>query len=271
MKSRFFVFLLAIGLFAASSCGDKKEFTFIHMSDPQIGFRDNTIGYVQSNKLMRQAIEAANALRPEAVIITGDLVNDPDNLLQKAGFNTNLGAIEAPVWLLPGNHDIKGYTPENHDAYVELRGYDRFSFQLNGCSFIGIDTNPIKEGVTEAEEEQFEWLTEQLEAAREARYTFIFLHCPIVRESLNEPEDYFNFDMSQRRRYIDLFKKYGVDAVFAGHTHCQYTAHVEGIRFFTAGAVGNCLGDGFPGFNVVKVGRHGFKVEYVASAGNTSE
>ncbi len=264
MKYRFPI-LLCLCLLAVSACNGGKEFTFIHMSDPQIGFRDNSVGFFQTNKLMQQAVEKSNALKPEAVIITGDLVDDSDDFLQNAIFKKNLELIQAPAWLLPGNHDIKGYTPENRDAYVEQRGYDRFAFQLNDCAFIGIDTNPIKEDVTEAEEEQFTWLTAQLVASAGARYTFVFLHCPIIRESLKEPEDYFNFSMDRRRRYIDLFKKYGVDAVFAGHTHCQYSANVEGIRFCTAGAVGNCLGEGFPGFHVVKIGRRGFEVEYVAS------
>ena len=223
---------------------------FVHMTDPQIGFRDNSPEYGQTDTLMQKAVALANALRPEAVFVTGDLVNDPAIPLQNDIFTRNLSALASPVWCLPGNHDIFS---------------DRFSFRMKGCAFIGLDTNCIKDGDNEAEEAQFAWLTRQLQAARDARYTFVFLHCPLVRESLDEPEDYFNFSKEQRRRYLDLFSEYGVDAVFAGHTHCDYIAEISGIRFYTAGPVGKTLKHGTSGLNFIKVGPCGFEVKYIPS------
>ena len=251
---------------AASSCRKPEEFLFVHMSDPQIGFRDHSPRFIQSDSLMQCAVAAANSLRPEAVIVTGDLVDNPADTLQNAIFVRNMAGLTAPAWYIPGNHDIRGYTKENHDAYVALRGYDRFSFQIKDCAFIGFDTNCIKDNVEAAEEAQWNWLKEQLLAARNARYVFLFIHCPVVRESFDEPEDYFNFARAKRRRYLDLFHQYGVDAVFAGHTHCPYATEIEGIRFYTAGAVGNCLGHGFPGFHTVKVSPDGFEVHYIPSS-----
>ena len=140
-----------------------------------------------------------------------------------------------------------------------------------GCAFIGFDTNCIKDGATEAEEEQLEWLEEQFRQMKKARFCFVFIHCPIVREDIDEAEDYFNFSKEQRRRYLDLFKEYGVDAVFAGHTHCQYSTSIDGIGFYTASAVGNCLKHGIPGFHVVKVGGKGFEVIFVPTPGVNPE
>ena len=229
-------------------CDSREEFLFVHMTDPQIGFRDNSPEYGQTDTLMQKAVALANAIRPEAVFVTGDLVNDPAIPLQNDIFTRNLSALASPVWCLPGNHDNFS---------------DRFSFRMKGCAFIGMDTNCIKDGDNEAEEAQFAWLTRQLQAARDARYTFVFLHCPLVRESLDEPEDYFNFSKEQRRRYLDLFIEYGVDAVFAGHTHCDYTTEISGIRFYTAGPVGKTLKHGTSGLNLIKVGPCGFEVKYL--------
>jgi len=78
---------------------------------------------------------------------------------------------------------------------------------------------------------------------------------------------YFNFPKEVRQQYLDLFKKYGVDAVFAGHTHKDYSCEAEGIRFYVAGAVGNCLGRGYPGYHVVSVGKRDFEVVYTATPG----
>lgn len=226
----------------------REDFLFVHMTDPQIGFRDDSPGYGQTDTLMQKAVALANALRPEAVFVTGDLVNDAANPFQDAIFTRNLAALTAPVWCIPGNHDSFS---------------DRFSFRMKGCAFIGLDTNCIKDAAPEAEAAQFDWLTQQLENARDARYTFVFLHCPLVRESLDEPEDYFNFSKEQRRRYLDLFTQYGVDAVFAGHTHCDYTTEISGIRFYTANPVGKTLKHGISGFNLIKVGPVGFEVKFL--------
>ena len=265
MKNQWLI-LVATTLMLLSGCADR-AFTFVHMTDPQIGFHDDSPEYIHSDTLMQRAVALANGYAPDLVFITGDLVDKADDPVQEAIFTRNLAAIAAPVWLVPGNHDIRGYTPEKREAYVKQRGYDRFAFRHKGCAFIGFDTNCIKDEAGEAEAEQLAWLTEELRKAQRARYTFVFLHCPVVREALDESEDYFNFSTEARARYLALFKEYGVDAVFAGHTHCPYVTEIDGISFYTGTAVGNCLHGAKPGFNVVRVTKKGVEVERI----NTNE
>lgn len=87
----------------------------------------------------------------------------------------------------------------------------------------------------EAEDEQWRWLEKELSSAKDCRYTFVFLHCPIIREYVDEPDDYFNFPMDKRQQYIDFFKRHGVDAVLAGHCHQEFNCTVDGIVFNIAG------------------------------------
>ena len=253
------LFVLA-SLLLAAAC-TPKDFCFVHMSDPQIGFRDTTTGYRQSDSLFNLAVDKANALDPALVVITGDLVNKPAISLQDSIYRACAARIKAPLWVIPGNHDVKG---ETIDEYVARRGYKRFSFTHEGCAFIGIDTNCIKEDNKEAEEEQLAWLKEQLSSAAKCRYKFIFIHCPIFLESADEPDEYFNFPTDKRMFYLNLFKDAGVSDVFAGHTHMDYTGEWEGIGFYTAGPVGSPLGRGYSGYNEVYVGKDGVKVTYVA-------
>ena len=256
--------LLALLLLAAA-CNRFEPFTFVQMSDTQIGFQDDSPSFCHSDSLMREAVDQANALRPECVIITGDLVDDYADPVQDSIFRVRLAGIEAPVYIVPGNHDYPGGTQEKRQAYIARRGYDRFSFKKNGCAFISINTNTIKDGTEEMEAEQRAWLEKELAAAGKCRYRFLFLHCPIVRESMQEKEDYFNFSMEQRRWYLDLCKKYGVDIVFSGHCHQEFATEAEGVRLITAGPVCNPLGHGYPGYNVVKVGKDGIDVAYTAT------
>ena len=263
MKKLFF----GIVVMLATACQTFKPFTFVQMSDTQIGFIDSSPAFAHSDSLFKAAIQATNALSPACVIITGDLVDNPADPVQDSVYKACLAGIKAPVYMVPGNHDYMGFTREKQQAYIALRGYDRFSFREKDCAFIGMDSNCIKDRVEEAEAEQLVWLEKELSASQNCRYTFVFLHCPVIRESLDEREDYFNFSKDKRRQYIDLFKKYGVDGVFAGHTHQEYDCIVEGIRFVAAGPVANALGHGTPGYNVVNVTQDGFEVLYTPTPG----
>ena len=259
--------LLGLTIMIASACHPFTPLTFVQMSDTQIGFIDKSPGYAHSDSLMGAAVSAVNALDPAFIFVTGDLVDNPEDSLQDAVYRARIAELKSPVYVLPGNHDYRGFTREKQAEYIARRGYDRFSFRDRGCAFIGIDSNCIKDGAEEAEKEQWAWLERELSAAKGCRYTFVFLHCPVIRERMDEPEDYFNFSMEKRERYIDLFKRAGVDIVFAGHTHQEYDSAVEGIRFVTAGPVGNALGHGTPGYNVVDVKEDGVVVTYVPTPG----
>jgi len=244
-----------------------EPFTFVQMSDPQIGFFDRSPGYGQTDSLMRAAVAAVNALDPAFVLMTGDLVNDPYDAVQDSIYRVRLAELKVPVYVIPGNHDMKGFSEEEHAHYMSMRGSDRFSFVENGCAFIGFDSNCILNKATDFEAEQKAWLESQLDAARGCRHIFVFLHCPIIREAIDEREDNSNFPVAKREEYIGLFKEYGVSAVFAGHTHQEYDCEYDDIRFVTAGPVGNGLGHGKPGFEVVRVDADGFSAEYVPTPG----
>ena len=249
-----------------------KPFKFAHLSDTQTGFMDGSDGYAHSDSLFRAAVARVNSEALDLVVITGDLVDNTSDAVQEEIFKTDMGLIDAPVWLVPGNHDYnKAWTPEIRDRYVALRGYDRFSFKHKGCAFIGFDTNCIMEDAPEAEAAQKQWLEAELRKARRCRHVFIFIHCPVFRNSVDEPHDYSNFPVSKRSEYLSLFKEYGVTAVFAGHTHAEYDFEYDGIRFVIANPVANALGHGHPGFNVIDVDKDGIDVRKYGTTCSVSE
>lgn len=291
---RRFLLIAILGLLAGGC--SQRTFSFVQMSDPQIGFRDKSPGYEHTDSLFAEAARKVNSSEyhgyisknraPSAdfVIITGDLVNDQRDALQDSIYRANRAKIEVPVYEIPGNHDIRPWTPENHSNYLALRGYDRFSFKHKGCAFIGIDSNCIvdsseedrggdvkispsdKTAAAQAEAEQLEWLKKELRKAQRFRYTFVFLHCPVILKDIDEENNYFNFPKKKRAEYIALFKEYGVDVVFAGHTHMDNSTAkgtvAEGIRFVIAGPVGSPLGLGYSGFEVVTVSKDGIDCSY---------
>lgn len=259
-------------LFAVLSCcactSSFKPFKFAHLTDTQIGFFDNSEGYAHSDSLFRAAAGCVNSEGTDLVFITGDLLDNPTDSLQNALFEAGVARMDAPVWLVPGNHDYgKAWSEEVRDRYVALRGYERFSFKHKKCAFIGLDSNCIMEDAAEEEAVQKEWLRNELSKARKCRYIFVFFHCPVFRKDIGEPHDYSNFPEAKREEYISIFKEYGVSAVFTGHTHSDYDFEYEGIRFVTANPVSNALGHGYPGYNIVDVGKDGFDVRSCRTPG----
>ena len=257
------LFASVAALVMAASCGPK-DFVFVQMSDPQIGYKDKTEGYRRSDSLMMLAVSDINRIKPEVVIVTGDLVNHTYDSLQVAIYSRDIKQIdpEIPVYAIPGNHDMRPWTPENHEAFLKFNGYERFSFKLHDCAFIGFDTCCIKDGIEEQEAEQLEWLKAELAAAKGSRFIFLFVHCPVFREDIEEKEDYFNFSRPKRTEYLELFKEYGVNAVFAGHTHKDYRANWNGIELITCGSVGKPLHGGYSGINIIRVTKDNYYCEY---------
>lgn len=246
------IIALCVSILVSTACN--RSFTFIHLSDPQIGFLDDSPGYEHSDSLMKAAFYQALSCKPDFVVNTGDLVNNPGDAVQDSIYKANLSILgKLPYWALPGNHDIMGYSQEKRDDYLAKRGYDRFSFVHKGWAFIGIDSNCIKDYTESDEAEQFGWLEAQLRASEGRKGIVVFFHHPVIRKDMDEPEEYFNLPVPQRERYIGLFKKYGVKAVLTGHAHIPSMTVCDGIAFCTAGAVGSPLGGSRSGYAVVKI------------------
>jgi len=89
---------------------------------------------------------------------------------------------------------------------------------------------------------QLGWLTTDLEAHKNARATFVFFHTEATPESA--PYDSHKADhppLGNSAALRDLFRKYGVKAVFEGHEHLFYEYDdpvLSGPRYYTAGGGG---------------------------------
>lgn len=241
--------------------------TFVQVSDPQFGFISENKGIEEETALYSAAVERINKEKPDAVFITGDLIHDRNNKAQWDGFLRITSNIHCKnVFITPGNHDM-GQAPvkTDIDAFVKRFGYDRFSFKYRGNNFIGFNSNLVKAGTDSLEKEQFTWLREKLSDASGSEYIFLFCHHPFFIGDPEEPEEYFNINPVTRKKYLDLFSEYGVDAVFAGHLHRNAYAEAGKLKMITTSSAGKQLGDDPPGFRVIKVRGKVFTQEYIPS------
>ncbi len=242
-----------------------EPFFFIQITDPQMGFGEK--GEVaRSVRLLNETVDAINRLHPAFVVVTGDMVHTWYNEKEFNAYKECMSRLDSsiPVYTIPGNHDMKPTkSEESVQWYLANFGPDHFAFKYKGSFFIGYNSNYIKDGPAEEEVRQFEWLEKELKKQKRAKHRFVFTHCSIIKEDVNEKANYFCYHEPYRAKYLKLCKDYNVDAVFSGHYHRYRTVMHDGTRHVTCTASGHPLGDGFSGINVVTVYPDHFTYEVV--------
>ena len=258
-------FLLAVFV-SHGIAADSAPFFFLQLSDPQFGFIDKNKSISAETEAMNKAVTAINQLKPPFVVITGDFVNNSKSKEQIAAYKSMIAQIDSSVkvYMIPGNHDISKVSRASIDNYKKNYGETHFSFRYGDCAFIGIDSNIIKEEDKEREEVQFKWLEQELQKTKDARFKFVFTHCSVFLKRMDEPVNYSNFSLPMREKYVHLFQKYGVNAIFAGHLHNNAYGKVGNMEMITIGPVGKVLGTGYQGMNLVKVYPDRFISEFIA-------
>ncbi|MCS6915279.1 MAG: metallophosphoesterase [Myxococcales bacterium] len=119
----------------------------VQLSDIHIGKRHQR----RLEQNLERVLADVNALRPDVVLITGDVVDRGGNGAQLRRAQQMLLRIQAPLLVVPGNHD-HGFGPKalfgtgSSKGYLTFaRGfhpYPLFTVTLGGWDFIGFDSGP---------------------------------------------------------------------------------------------------------------------------------
>lgn len=246
--------LLAVTVVACNGPKEQTHF-FVQISDPQLGFINESEDFTPEQKNMEQIAAAVNRLRPDFVVFSGDYVQwrTDEKALEGFGAMCKLFDKDIPLYFVPGNHDVGEATPEDVAHFVARYGSDRFVSEGENYTAIGYNSCVIKTAA-EGEPAEYEWLKEQLTKASERELPIILIaHHPLFVESPEEEDAGVNIPQKMRTKYLDLFKEYKVDLVLSGHLHHCVTAEYEGIELRTSGAAGRPLGEEGSGITVVTV------------------
>jgi 3',5'-cyclic AMP phosphodiesterase CpdA len=270
------------------------SFFFIHMADPQFGFfasvsqlnqeqiderrqrgvyvrlaPEKITGFADETILYEKAIAEANRLRPDFVVMGGDMTNDADDLDQLAELRRITAKLDGniPIYWVAGNHDAANRpTPETLVQYRQRFGEDNYSFDHQGSHFVVINScvcfDPTD--VPDEWDRLVAFLETDLRAARAkgGKHIIVFLHHPLFLDSPNDPDGYWVIPSQQRVVLLDIMKANKVSAVFAGHVHRNNLGQDGDLQMVTTGAVGYPLGDDPSGVRVVKVLDDSIEHEY---------
>ena len=234
-------------------------FFFVQLSDPQFGFSNNDVDFIQDTVNAEFAVSTVNRLRPAFVVVTGDLVNKPGDAAQIAEYKRIMAKLDAsiPRYDIPGNHDLENEpTPATIDAYRKGFGQDRYTFRYQSLLGIVLDSTVIHspKNVPDELAAQDAWLHTELDRAKTsgAKHLVIFQHHPWFLEKADEADQYYNIPLARRTPLLDLFRENGIKYLISGHLHRSTEATDAGVTSIVTGPVGRPLG-GQSGFRVFVV------------------
>jgi len=162
-----------------------------------VQFSDTHIGFHYTIEQLKQTIDKINTLKPDILVFTGDLVDDPMHYNDFGRLTEALRALKAnygKYWIY-GNHDHGGYGTDTLHDVMESAG---FSLLQNSHTVIEKDTDRfVLAGIDD-----------------------VILGKPDLNIALNHVNpDLFTILLAHEPDYADIASQYPVDVQLSGHSH----------------------------------------------------
>lgn len=242
------------------------SFTFIHASDTHIS--------PASVDRMKMLERITDSVKPDMMLITGDLVKDALRVNEPAArslyelFKSEKPKINTNVWLVPGNHEIFGI--ERHLSLVSTSnpfygrkmyryyfGPDYYSFNYGGVHFIALNSLDFEDlwYYGKIDSVQLEWLKNDVAVVPLKTPIITFQHVPLYSGglSIQNYEAYgpgrtielengviqYRHVVSNPQEVLAILKGHNYPLALAGHHHFQQKFSFAGMqtRFEQTGAV----------------------------------
>ena len=275
LKSLIFsLLLLALPLIANAQTEPKPIITFAVIGDSGTGDEAQL-------SVARQMVKQREKTPFEFVIMLGDNIYEKgEERYIKPRFEEpykDLIAAGVKFYASLGNHDIiKGLEFQTRYPNFNMGGRRYYNFEKgsenfpNLLEFFALDSNLMTP-------EQLKWLDTSLTSSK-ARWKIAFSHHSIYSSSKMH-----GAYIQLRSQLEPLYVKYGVNAVFAGHSHCyERVKPQKGVHYFTQGSSGEIKRrtldrstqliaageDEKNSFLIVQAGENELKVDAIAADGS---
>lgn len=240
--------------------GDRVAVDYVHPPSDQyrvvvLSDMNGSYGSTSYSQSVDEAVTSTILIEPDVVLSAGDMVAGQqaglDYEAMWAAFHDTvtdpLTAAGIPFAVTPGNHDASGYsgyagertiyqqqwlqrTPDIE--FLDDRYYPfMYSFVVGPALFISLDATLVGP----LDQEQFDWVDEQLEAGADFPVKIVYGHVPIHpfaegRES----------EILADRELENLLVDSGVSLFISGHHHAYYPGQHDELRVASTA----CLGSG---------------------------
>lgn len=177
---------------------------------------------------LRAFVDLINAINPTFVVHSGDVaILDPDQADDREAARELLAGIQAPLRVLPGNHDVGErpdnawaglvVTPERLAAFESTFGPDHWLELVGDWAVIGLNSEIMGSGLAE-EEAQWEWLATLPEQIG-TRPTLIFSHKPVWNPYPEVTEHNIAIPDESKTRLLAALDGVTLAALGSGHLH----------------------------------------------------
>ncbi len=202
------------------------------------------LGRIDTARFLARCVDRLAALtpRPDAVIVTGDLV-DRGTVDEYEHLRALLAPLPMPVYLMLGNHDDRAAFRAVFGAAPYLRDatpFVQYRVDLGALRVLALDTNDPGQPGGRLCADRRAWLAHELEAARD-RPVVIAMHHPPFATGIGFM-DGFGLDRDDAAALATIVAAHGnVERVICGHLHRQIHARFAGTIATTAPSCGHAV------------------------------
>lgn len=212
-----------------------------HMSDTHIGSN-----HFVSN-LLNRAIVEMNEMKPDVVMVSGDLTNDGFRQ-QYAAASAYLSNLECDkVLTIPGNHDSRnvGYL-----HFEDIFGSRNHVAYLPGITIVALDSSQPDLNEGRLGRQNYRWMVDKFTRPEDFKIVALHHHLvplPGTGRERNIIEDAGDF--------LETLVHYGVNLVLSGHKHVPHVWRFEDLFLVNAGTVSSLRVRGYarPCYNIIEV------------------
>ncbi|TKC86698.1 phosphodiesterase [Trinickia terrae] len=194
-----------------------------HISDLHIK-RPGALAYqrVDTAAHLARCVARLNALepRPDAVLVTGDLV-DRGNADEYRHLKSLLDPLQMPYYLLIGNHDDRAALREVFAERAELSEggeFIQYAVDIGPLRVIALDSQVPRQSGGELCDARLAWLADALDAAR-GKPVIVALHHPPFVSGIGHM-DQIRLAPAAADKLAEIVSRYpNVERVLCGHVH----------------------------------------------------
>jgi Icc protein len=202
----------------------------VQLSDPHIGA---DWGPGDAVRRLAAAVRAVLALdlRPAAVLVSGDLADHADDAEYEQAREL-LGALEAPLCVLPGNHDTRGALRRHFDVPGRNDDPVLYARELGGLRLVVLDSTRPGEDRGELDAERLAWLDAELASVPDMP-TLLAMHHPPLTTGTPAWDDAGLPPADQRALAAVIARHPQVRRLTAGHVHRTIASDLAGRALLT--------------------------------------
>lgn len=197
-----------------------------HISDLHVSDSDF------DEELFIDAVAEINSLKPDMIILTGDLTNN-GYYTQFQQASKYLEMFENPLFAVPGNHDVRNL---GYQTFEELIGERSWKLTMdNNFTVIGLDSGSPDENRGHIGGPQHMWLEHQLdECVVKEQFSIVALHHHVI--SIPQTGRERNV-LSDAGDILKTLTTHDVDLILSGHKHVPNIWKINNTIVANAGSL----------------------------------